>query len=232
MPLRPFLAGSSARLARIAIALIGIAVLGFAAYESARRGLEDWGSTRWRNDLRMLLQGRAQPSEEQWRRTVDELREALRLAPRDPNLWEDLGLAYEAGARNFVRAGGWNVYTEFALIHYRQAALLRPTWPYTWIRVALMKYQLNQLDDEFGRALASAMRLGPWEPGVQLIASQIGLALWDRFDPPFQEQIRENWRRTAVRQADQLARLAVTHGRVGVLCEVSLDALRRQLKCP
>lgn len=222
------------RIARFAIALAGITLLAFAAHDSALRGLEDWRSTRGRHDIRMWTQGRAVQSEAQWQRAVDALREALRLAPQDPALWESLGFAYDIGSRNFVPTGGrggWSVYTEFALVHFRQAAALRPTSPYSWAGVAVMKYRLDQLDEEFRQAFSSAMRLGPWEPGLQLITADIGLALWDRLDPPLRDEVRENWRRTAVRQADQLAKLALTRGRVGVLCEVSLDAQKNRLKC-
>jgi tetratricopeptide (TPR) repeat protein len=178
------------RVARFAIALAGIALLAFAARDSVHRGLEDWRSARGHHDIRMWSEGRSVPSMEQWQRTVDALREALRVAPQDPELWEYLGLAYEIASRKFVPPGGWPVYSEFALIHYRQAAALRPTSPYAWAGVAVMKYRLNQLDAEFSQALASAMSLGPWESGVQLIASDIGLALWDRLNPVFKDQVR------------------------------------------
>ena len=231
MPLRLRLS----RIARFAIALAGIALLALAAHDSALRGLADWRSTRGRHDIRMWTQGRAVQSEEQWQRAVDALREALRLAPQDPALWESLGFAYDIGSRNFVPAGGWSVYSDFALIHFRQAAALRPTSPYSWAGVAVMKYRLDQLDEEFRQAFSSTMRLGPWEPGLQLITSDMGLALWDRLDSQFRDEVRENWRRTAVRQADQLAKLAISHGRAGVVCEEAveeaLDALKNQLKC-
>ena len=219
------------RVARFSIALAGIALLAFAARDSVLRGLEDWRSTRARHEIRTWAQGRAVQSQEQWQRAVDALREALRLAPQDPELWESLGFAYDIASRNFAPAG-WSVYAEFALIHFRRAAALRPTSPYSWAGVAVMKYRLDQLDGEFRQAFSSAMRLGPWEPGVQLIASNLGLALWDRLDPRLRDEVRENWRRTAVRQADQLAKLALTHGRIGILCEVSLDAQKKPLKYP
>ena len=218
-------------MARAGIALLGIALLAFAAYDSALRGLADWRSTRGRSDIRTWTQGRSVQSPEQWQRAVDALREALRLAPQDPALWESLGFAYDIGARNFAPRG-WNVYTEFALIHFRQAAALRPTSPYSRVGVAVMKYRLNQLDDEFRQALSSAMRLGPWEPELQLITSGMGLALWDRLDPQLRREMRENWRRTAVRQADPLIKLALSQGRVGVLCAESLEILKNRLKCP
>src|SRR3990172_8068967 len=96
------------RVARVAIAVAGIALLAFAAHDSALRGLEDWRSARGRHDIRMWAQGRAVQSQEQWQRAVDALREALRLAPQDPALWESLGFAYDIGSRNLDRkSGGW-----------------------------------------------------------------------------------------------------------------------------
>lgn len=232
MPLRLRLS----RIARFAIALAGITLLALAAHDSALRGLADWRSARGRHDIRMWTQGRAVQSEEQWQRAVDALREALRLAPQDPALWESLGFAYDIGSRNFGPAGGWSVYSDFALIHFRQAAALRPTSPYSRAGVAVMKYRLDQLDEEFRQAFSSAMRLGPWEPGLQLITSDMGLALWDRLDFQLRDEVRENWRRTAVRQADQLAELAISRGRAGVVCDVAveeaLDTLKNRLKCP
>ena len=219
------------RVARFAIALAGIALLAFAAHDSALRGLEDWRSARARHDIRMWTEGRPVSSMEKWQGTVDALREALRLAPQDPELWESLGFAYDIGSRKFVPAGEWSVYTEFALIHFRQAAALRPTSPYSWAGVAVMKYRLGRLDEEFRQAFSSAMRLGPWEPGLQLITSDLGLALWDSLESALRDQVRENWRRTAVRQADQLAKLALSHGREGILCKESLEVLKIRLKC-
>jgi tetratricopeptide (TPR) repeat protein len=217
--------------ARFAIALALITLLAIAAHDSALRGLADWRSARGRSDIRTWTQGRAVQSREQWQRAVDALREALRLAPQDPALWESLGFAYGIGARNFVPAGESSVYTEFALIYFRQASALRPTSPYSWAGIAVMKYRLEQLDEEFRRAFSSVMRLGPWEPGLQLIISDLGLALWDTLDPQLRGEVRENWRRTAVRQADQLAQLAINHGRAVVLCQEALDALKNRLKC-
>lgn len=173
------------RASRALIAVLGMSLLAYAAYESARRGLDDWQSTRWSHEVRIWAERRAVPSEDQWQRAVDGLRAALRLAPRDPSLWGSLGFAYDVDSTTFVRSGKWHVYDEYALIHFRQAVSLRPTSPYSWAGVAVMKYRLGQLDEELSRALASAMRLGPWEPGVQMMVSELGLALWDRLDPAF-----------------------------------------------
>ena len=216
---------------RILIALAGIAILAFAAWESGRRGLEDWRSMRSRRDVAGWGGGAAAPSEAYWLRNVQTLRDTLRRSPRDPEIWETLGKAYEFGSRKFAPPG-WTAYDEFALIHYRQAAALRPTSPYSWAGIAVLKLRLNQLDPEFSAALVNAMQYGPWEPGIQMLASDFGLSLWDRMDPAFRALMNENFRRTAVHQADQLVKSAILRGRVGVLCDLSLDSLKNRLKCP
>ena len=226
MPLRTHLS----RVARYAIVVAGIALLAFAARDSALRGLENWRTARVYNEIRMWTDWGSVPSLEQWQRTVDALREALRVTPRDPELWEFLGFAYEIASRNFAPAGT-SVYSEFALIHFREAAALRPTSPYAWTAVAVMKHRLGQVDEEFLQAFFSAMRLGPWEPRLQRITSDLGLILWDRLDARLRDEVRENWRRTAAWQADALVKLAISRGRERVLCKEPLEVLKKRLKC-
>jgi len=186
---------------------------------------------RARQDVSLWGEKRTPPSAAQWQGAVDALRSALLLTPADPTLQDHLGLAYDLAAAA-PAARQWPVYREFALLHFREAARLRPTSPYSWANVAQMKYRLGQHDAELARALSLAMRYGPWEPLVQLIASDIGLALWDRLEPALRGELRENWRRTALRQAEALARLGQAHRREKLLCEEALDVLGNRLKCP
>ncbi len=219
------------RASRALIALLGIAVLSWAAYEAGRRGFADWVSLRARFQVASWAQKRTVPSQEQWQRAVDALGAAQKLAPEDPSLHDHLGAAYELASAALDPKGRWNVYTEFALLHFQQAAARRPTSPYSWASIAMMKYRLGRVDEELFQALALAMRLGPWEPQVQITVSDLGLALWDRLDTHQKGEMRENWRRTAVRQADQLAKLAIARKRVDLLCKTSLDALKNRLEC-
>ena len=219
------------RLSRVLVALLGIAVLACVAYEAGRRGLADWVSMRARFQVASWAEKPTIPSREQWQRAVDALNGALRLTPEDPSLYDYLGVAYHVAGAAFDPRGQWNVYTEFALLHFQRAAALRPTSPYSWASIAMMKYRLGRVDKELLQALALAMRLGPWEPQVQVMASDLGLALWDRLDEEQRGQIRDNWRRTAVRQADPLWKLAAARKRIDLLCKTSLDALKNRLEC-
>ena len=213
------------------MAALGLPLLAYAAYEAGRRGLADWTSMRWRYEVTVWSAKRTVPSHEQWQRAVDMFGAALKLNPENPSLYDFLGTAYDLGSVVFFPGGQWSVYSEYALLNFRHAASLRPISPYSWANVATVKYQLGQVDDELFRALALAMRFGPWEPGVQIIVSDLGFAAWDRLTPELQAQIRENWRRTALRQGDRLAALAIARKRVDLLCNTSLDALKNRLKC-
>jgi len=219
------------RVSRALIALLGIAVLVWAGYEAGRRGLADWISMRARYQVVSWAEKHSVPSQAQWQRAVDALGAALKIAPDDPTLYDHLGVAYQLASAAFDPRGQWNVYAEYSLLYFQRAAALRPTSPYSWASIAMMKYRLGRVDGELFKALALAMRLGPWEPRVQVVVSDLGLALWDRLDEEQRGQIRENWRRTAVRQADQLVRLAIARNRVDIVCKTSLDSLKNRLEC-
>jgi tetratricopeptide (TPR) repeat protein len=210
---------------------LGIALIACAAYEAGRRGLADAISMRSRYEVNLWSEKQAAPAFEQWQRAVESLRSALALTPEDPSLYDHLGVAYEVASTTFNPGDAWNVYHEFSLVHFRQATVLRPTSPYSWANVALAKYRLRQWDEEMFLALIAAMRLGPWEPGVQLITSDLGMLLWDYLPQALKAQVLENWSRTAERQAEPLARLAVARNRVAVLCTISHKSLQKTLKC-
>jgi tetratricopeptide (TPR) repeat protein len=210
---------------------LGLALIAYAAYEAGRRGLADAISIRSRYEVNLWSEKQAAPSFEQWQRAVESLRSAMKLSPEDPSLYDHLGVAYEVASTTFNPGAGWSVYHEFSLAHFRQATVLRPTSPYSWANVALEKYLLGQWDDEMYRALAAAMRLGPWEPGVQLITSDLSLLLWEHLPRALKAEALENWDRTAERQAEPLARLAVASNRIDMLCTISNKSLRNSLKC-
>ena len=216
---------------RTLIAILGITVLAYAAWHAGRLGLADWSSMRSRHEVMAWAEKRQVPSFERWARAVDELRSALRLTPEDPSLHEHLGVAYDLASTALVAPGIPNVYVEFALVHFRRAAELSPTSPYAWISVAAIMYRLGRVNEELYRAYALAMRYGPWEPAVQLAASKLGFELWERLDPALRHEVRQNWQRTANRQAEQLARIAIAQHREKLLCAEPIASVRKPLKC-
>lgn len=217
---------------RILIALIGSAVLGYGVYASAKRGLADWSSMRWRHEIAGWAERRTSPAPEQLQESITTLIDALALTPHDPTLIEHLGIALE------LRASGpppgsesQRLYLAQALVYFRKAAAVRPTSPYTWANILLAKYRLNQVDDEFFGAMRHALDFGPWEPAVQLIVADTGLGAWDRLDDGLRGRVNENLRRAAARQADTLARIATHHRRIDLVCAASFDSMKNRVKC-
>ncbi|EXJ10796.1 hypothetical protein [Nitrincola nitratireducens] len=70
-----------------------------------------------------------------------------------------------------------------ALDAYRTDTQLRPTWPYAWSHVALMKSQLVELDEEFTHAYQMAKQTGPWRRDTLFELSRIGIDAWPRLSP-------------------------------------------------
>jgi len=59
--------------------------------------------------------------------------------------------------------------------YYRASLAVRPAWPLTWANLALVKADLLEFDAEMDQALINASTLGPWEPGVQVMMTEIAM---------------------------------------------------------
>jgi len=70
---------------------------------------------------------------------------------------------------------------------YRTSVALRPTWPYTWSKLAHSKLALLEFDAEFAHALRQATLLGPTRIGVRYELALIGLSAWPRLTPEQRE---------------------------------------------
>lgn len=65
-----------------------------------------------------------------------------------------------------------------ALDVLRTSVRQRPTLPFAWGGIALLKSQLGQFDGEFATALRRTAELGPAEPNLQRIAVEVGFGAW------------------------------------------------------
>lgn len=61
---------------------------------------------------------------------------------------------------------------------YLQSTQLRPLWPDTWASLVMVKWRLQQFDDEMLLYLGKANNLGPQKPVVNILFSHLGLALY------------------------------------------------------
>ena len=170
---------------------------------------------------------RSMPVLAEWLETRDALVRAKRLDPRNPAIVESIALLH---SQRVQEGSGSGVFQEEALAYFEEAALQRPTSPYTWANIALTHYRLGRTDARFVTALSKAQRLGPWEPEVQLIAADFGLAMWDEMDPGSRAELTATLGRAAKRQAAQVVQLAEKRGRLGLVCGMP-ELAAKQLKC-
>jgi hypothetical protein len=66
---------------------------------------------------------------------------------------------------------------------YIQATKMRPSWPVTWASLAIVKWRLQEFDEEMLTYLNAADKLGDRTPEVHVLFSQLGLALYQANHP-------------------------------------------------
>ncbi|MGV8844443.1 MAG: hypothetical protein ACOH2I_14755 [Pseudomonas sp.] len=104
---------------------------------------------------------------------------------------------------------------------YRAAVAARPTWPYTWERLAHSKLYLQEFDDPFDHAMAQAFQRGPWRIGVNRELAEIGFSAWPQLNPEQRQATLESARRSVVNghtQAQRMLKIAEDTGRLNELC--------------
>jgi hypothetical protein len=105
-----------------------------------------------------------------------------------------------------------------AKAHFKASLQARPAMPYVWANLAKTKYLLGEVDTELFHALTAASRLGPWEPEVQQVVADLGLALWAELPGSSKEAVSAMLQRGLVQQPEQMVKLAQNRGRVDEIC--------------
>lgn len=72
-----------------------------------------------------------------------------------------------------------------AKANYLAATKLRPLWPVTWANLAMIKWRLQQFDDEMLGFLHKANDLGPYSTEVHLLFTRLGISLYQANHPMF-----------------------------------------------
>lgn len=131
-----------------------------------------------------------------WARKRDDLRLGLQFAPDSAQLLDDLGYLYSSRAI----AMAWPKYGSEedqlrqslltdAIINYRAATVLRPTFPYSWAYLALTKQLRGELDSEFWVAFDKALQYGRNESGLQLTLAEMAFAQGKALSPERQQLV-------------------------------------------
>jgi hypothetical protein len=154
------------------------------------------------------------PSFEAWLQVRNDLLEARRLTPADPTVFESLGVLH-------ARRGQSPITLAYARDYFSDAVVLRPSSPYTWANLASTKYRLKQSGAGFEQALDNAIRLGPWEPAVHRLGTDLGLSVYDEVSPATREEIRGLVERSMRRDLAETLQIAERRGRLDVACALA-----------
>jgi hypothetical protein len=130
--------------------------------------------TQWKS------QGEPQ-SEAQYLLAKNGIMNALNKHPNHPLYVDVLGQVYEWGALSSYEKS--KKALSLAKQNYLHATQLRPAWPVTWASLAMIKWRLQEFDDELLEFLANASKFGPFKPEVHILYSQLGLALYKNNHP-------------------------------------------------
>jgi polysaccharide biosynthesis protein VpsP len=209
------------------IALLVIPVLLSLIYVATNWGMADFHYRPAMNQLRNWSQGKVELENKDWNKLRVSLSKALELEPNNPEIHEVLALAIEGRFSNMApKDAEANVYRRLALEHYRKSVLLRPTWPYAWNKLTVVKYRLGQIDDEFYEALHNAERLGPWEPVIQRMVLEVGLINWLVFSKPERTFVLQTISHALEKDPQRALEIVKKHNLLDIICLLHKDKPR------
>lgn len=174
------------------LALALLAVLAVAAWVAAQRGFAEVIVQNPRHEIERWRSGKLAGDKAGLDAVLAALDEARAHDPRNPRMLEDAARFHAARvAGRPTSEPGVREARLRALALFREALEQRPTSGAVWASVALIKLQLGETDREFSHSLQQALHRSPWEPRVQLLAIEIGLAGWQYLAVPLREALQQ-----------------------------------------
>jgi hypothetical protein len=150
----------------------------------------------------------------------DSLGIAQATTPRDPALHELLGLV---DARSDER----QEFLGDAAVHFQKAIELRPTSPQSWGDLAAVKYRMGDTGQVFQAALIHAADLGRFEPDVQAIVANYGLAVWDEAGATTRGAVEATIAGAMKRNPLEMLQIAGRRGRLNIACRHLASSTRQ-----
>jgi hypothetical protein len=196
------------RAPRLLVVTVAVAVLAWMGYEAVRYGVSGIASANGRRELEEMSKVRGGSVAPWWR---DDLARAAAHVPDDPFVRETLALVI---TRNSNEPSDF----EEAQRHLVAAIAARPGSPYTWANLAVVKYRLGDTGPAFEKVLVNASNLGPYEPEVQQIVSDLGLAMYDEVSPATRSAIERMVAAGMKRNAAEILQIASRRGRLDTAC--------------
>jgi hypothetical protein len=149
----------------------------------------------------------------------DLLESARAITPYDPAVHELLGLVD-------ARSGGRAEFLNEATVHFMKAIELRPTSPQSWGNLAAAKYRLGDTGGVFEAALRRSAELGKFEPDVQAIVANYGLAVWNEVGPTTRASAEATIAAAMKRNPLEILQIAQRRGRLDIACRHLAGTMR------
>ena len=197
-------------------------------YGAGSRGFADVVAKEPRYEIDRWRSGKLVPHTSRINAIQTELYKARDLDPRNPGLLEEIGRFHAAKVeRGQPYDPAVREMRQQSLAWFRQSLKLRPTSGHAWVNVTLMKFRLGEIDQELSGSLEQALHRSPWQPQVQLIAIELGLASWQALSDSSRKAIRHairsqgQWR--LVNQKPALLSLLKRYRRPDLACLLEVE---------
>ena len=161
-----------------------------------------------------------QPANEALSGIRESLVQARLTTPGDPALHELLGLID-------ARRGDRQEYLPDAAVDFVRAIQLRPTSPQTWSNLAAVKYRLGDTGPTFQAAIVHAAELGKFEPDVQSMVANYGLAVWSEVGPATRAAVESTIAAAMRRNPLEMLQIAERRGRLDIVCRHLASSTRQ-----
>jgi hypothetical protein len=192
---------------RVLVVGPALLLLGLASFTAIRYGLVGSVTGNATRELEIIAKTPGTDRGPWWR---DDLRRAAGELPRDPTVRELKALAVMSR----------NDATEYAEAEQDLAAAIesRPGSGYTWAHLALLKYRVGDTGPGFEKAVQHAVALAPYEPEVQRMVADVGLAVLDEMQPVTRAAIERAVVAGLKRNAPEILQIAARRGRLNAVC--------------
>jgi hypothetical protein len=155
----------------------------------------DASSLRARNTVISWREGTgSKVTDERWQHTLSQLQGALDTAPGNAQLHDDMAYLYASRSQGMgtlpLDTPEYQLQQDLmdqAIANYRTACALRPTFPYTWVNLALAKHARGHHDAEFLAAYDRAMQFGHTEADLHIFLANLTYSQWSRLGPQRQQ---------------------------------------------
>ena len=160
-------------------------LLGYALSIAVRTGLADAYAEPAKSYLQMKREADEVLTREEWQALYGSLNRALALAPGNPDNLSELGRLHRILLEaDDLDVGEISRYGDAGAGYYQAALALRPTWPWDWGNLALVKYeQYQDTSGVYQNALVRAVEFGPRESSLQERVAKLGTDSWGALNP-------------------------------------------------